>query len=425
MLTLLLPLALLSPVLADEPVDECPVQPDAYAQRVDAVRELVAFAEPGAEAELTQLELVLVACVDGPITQDTVVRLLLARGAYEHLREGGDPARGDNFLAWAASLGGAEAWDASYGPDVKKRFDAALKRKQGIGVLDLSFAEEVTVVSLDGEIIYEYGLVQVPEGRHVVQWNIGEAWRAEVVEVDAGARRLVGGGPPTPAPVVAPLPGEGEGEEDWREPRGTISVYLGGGADLVSGQAQYDGGGGAVEVTLPQISVEAWYKGLGWWLGVDGAFTGASSNSGLTMPRRAGFAGGLAWGERFSGRFGVGLVAATLPTATGVVAQPYMPTFENETAFGGRSLLELSFGEKVQGTVRGEGSLLSGGYSAGGGASVAAQVGPVKPSLGVEAGLLSRQGVDDPRYTRDESFEDLDRDRYNWIRVEAGLWYAF
>ena len=80
MLTLLLPLALLSPVLAQEPVDECPVQPDVYAQRVDAVRELVAFAEPSAEAELTQLELVLVACVDGPITRDTVVRLLLARG---------------------------------------------------------------------------------------------------------------------------------------------------------------------------------------------------------------------------------------------------------------------------------------------------------------------------------------------------------
>ncbi|MCB9797638.1 MAG: hypothetical protein H6741_33530 [Alphaproteobacteria bacterium] len=425
--TLLLSLALLMPAMAAEPADECPIQPDEYTARVDAVRELVAFAEPSAEAELTQLELLLVACVDGPVSRDTIVRLILAQGAYEILRDGGDAARGDRYLGWAATLGGPEAWDASYGPDVEKRFNAVARKKPGLAVLDLSFADEVTVVSVDGEVIYEYGLTQVKEGRHVVQWSTGERWFADVVEVEAGGRRLVGGGPPTPSVSLGgtPTPGEGE-EEDWREPLGTFSFFVGGGVDKVSGQAHYGGWGGGVDVLLPVATFEVWYKGMGWWLGVDGAFTGAASNSGLAMPRHAGFSGGLAWGERFSGRFGVGLVGATLPTTLSPTTETWAPpVYENAGVFGGRTSLELSFGDKIKGSVRGDAALLSGGLSVSGGAGVGVLLGPVRPYLGAQYGMLSRRGEDDAHYNGSEEFADIDRDQYNWIRAEGGLWYAF
>lgn len=421
----------------------CPetLAPEAFSKRVHGVRESVAFADPEAAKELETLHALLGGCVTGPLSREDIVALLLAEGAYEALREGGTAAKADRLLAWAVALGGAEAWDEAYGPDVQARFDAAVAKPKVTGKLDISFVVEPAVVSLDGEVIYEMGVRDVAAGMHVVQWLDGDKWKAEIVILDAGKRVTVGGGPPSADKVVVTPTNTTNNtnnntnnnavvveEEPPPLPTGGLSVGLSAGFDAARAQLHYDGIGAELNLLRPTLALGVRY-GDRLHGGLDARFSPAS-DSGMSYPRGLTLTGGYTLGGTFRASLDAGLAVAALPTVQDTAGEAGAGTFVHaqlagSPALGGVARLELAGGNALIGSVAVEAQFLTGGFSIEAIPTMRVRVNRFQPSLGLHLGQLSRVGTGDPRYDRDEAFASYDHDLYRWIRLEGGLWYSF
>jgi hypothetical protein len=179
----------------------CPERVDAagFKARVEAVREPVAFAEDSALNLIRRVEALVPECLDGPLETEDLAALWLARGAYEVLRPGGDPASAETYLTWAYVVGSSWAYDDIYGPQVLDIFEAVAAQLLPKGTLDFSFPPDAkpTLVYLNGDLLDRTGPLTMPAGMHLVQWKLGEQWVAQLVPLKENSRITVGGGPPT------------------------------------------------------------------------------------------------------------------------------------------------------------------------------------------------------------------------------------
>ena len=216
----MLALLLLSASLRAECVESIHV--DELSERVAALIEPVAFAEPKAAAELDALEgLLEQGCVRGAVSRELLGALFMARGAYELLSQG-DPALAERSLRYAAAL--TTPLESSYGAQVESAYRAATNKLQGEAIIELSFPQRPDVVLVDGEVLYAADERRLPLGAHLVQWTstvpargeagaLEETWGAAWVVLDEwGERVVVGGGSPLPeelptrATAKAPAP---------------------------------------------------------------------------------------------------------------------------------------------------------------------------------------------------------------------------
>ncbi|GEM_PF-5591392 len=168
-----------------------------FKARVDAVREPVAFAEDTAHDLIRAVEALVPDCLDGPVETEDLAALWLARGAYEILRPGGDPAIAEMRLTWAYVVGSSWAFDDIYGPQVLDRFEAVASQLLPKGTLDVSFPPEAlpSEVYLNGDRLDRRGPMAMPAGMHLLQWKTGETWQSALVPLRENSRITVGGGP--------------------------------------------------------------------------------------------------------------------------------------------------------------------------------------------------------------------------------------
>ena len=128
-----------SPVVHAQSI--CPERVDAegFRARVDAVREPVAFAEERAHQLIRDVEALVPDCLTGPVDTADLAALWLARGAFELLKEDGDPFIAETRLTWAYVVGSSWAYDDIYGPQVLDVFEEVASQLLPKGTLDLSF----------------------------------------------------------------------------------------------------------------------------------------------------------------------------------------------------------------------------------------------------------------------------------------------
>ncbi|MCP4805059.1 MAG: hypothetical protein GY884_06895 [Proteobacteria bacterium] len=178
--------------------DDCPSHPtpERFHDKVEAVKERVAFAEPDLISVLQDLEFVAANCVQGPILKEDLSGVLMARAAYAMLANG-DPTEADIYLWRAAGLAGAKANEPLYGPDVAAALIAVLADDAHPATLDITFRWDPSVLVLDGEVHYDLGLNDVAPGWHVVQWRAEDVWLSEAVVLEPGGYAHVGDGSPT------------------------------------------------------------------------------------------------------------------------------------------------------------------------------------------------------------------------------------
>ncbi len=183
--------------------DVCPERLDAagFKARVEAVREPVAFADPEAQRLIREIEALVPDCLAGPVETEDLAALWLARGAFEILRPGGDLEKADTRLTWAYVVGSSWAYDDIYGPQVLDRFETIASQLLPKGTLDLSFPEGVrpSAIYLNGDLMNRTGPILMSAGMHLVQWQVGDQWTAQLVPLRENSRLTVGGGLPTEA----------------------------------------------------------------------------------------------------------------------------------------------------------------------------------------------------------------------------------
>lgn len=170
--------------------------PERFHDKVEGVKERVAFAEPDLIPVLEDLEYVAGHCVQGPAAKADLTGVLMARAAYALLANG-DPTEADTYLRRAAALSGAKANEPLYGPDVSAALIAVLAEDGRTATLDITFKWDPSVLVLDGEVHYDLGPNEVPAGWHVVQWKADDVWLSDAVVLEPGGRAHVGDGTPT------------------------------------------------------------------------------------------------------------------------------------------------------------------------------------------------------------------------------------
>ena len=178
--------------------DNCPTRPDPdrFHDKVEAVKERVAFARPDLNPVLDELQLIADECIQGPAYVDDLASLQMARGAYALLADG-DPIKSEFHFRNAAALTGAKANEPLYGPEVSAALIAILAEDTRTAVLDITFQWEPVVLVLDGEVHYQYGPNDIPAGWHLVQWKAEDLWFSQAVQLKPGGRVHVGDGIPS------------------------------------------------------------------------------------------------------------------------------------------------------------------------------------------------------------------------------------
>lgn len=179
--------------------DDCPTRPDPdrFHDKVEAVKERVAFAEPDLTPVLDELQLIAEKCIQGPAYTDDLAALHMARGAYA-LFSIADPVLADVYFRNAAGLTGAKANEPLYGPEVSAALLNILAEDPRMAVLDITFQWEPVVLVLDGEVHYDYGANDISAGWHLIQWKAEDLWFSEAVQLSQGGRVHIGDGTPTP-----------------------------------------------------------------------------------------------------------------------------------------------------------------------------------------------------------------------------------
>ncbi len=400
--------------------DDCPTrpEPDRFHNKVEAVKERVAFAEPDLTPVLDELQLVAEKCIQGPAYIDDLAALHMARGAYALLANG-DPVLAEVYFVNAAALAGAKANEPLYGPEVSAALLAVLAQDSRTAVLDITFQWEPVVLVLDGEVHYDYGPNDVPAGWHLVQWKAEDLWFSEAVQLGPGGRAHVGDGIPSPDEVaigelVEDEPKRGRGGKDddlmvevrtgnraGREKRerpqtalppvlyapvedpGEVTAFASyhvARATVGVGSSTYDGLVGAADGRLRlrygnRLRVVA-------EIGM-----GAPSGAGrVSLSTRGRLYGAVAGGPGWSWQLAAGPVVGFLPGTLVPPTPEAEPTFAGQLAFGAGG--ELSVQLSVL-DVYARGAWLGGAIDAGVGGSYHINLGPVQVRLGLEARSLT------------------------------------
>lgn len=308
---------------------ECPLplEPEAVASRLEAVKDGVLFGEPAAASELAAIEASL-PCLNGPLDQAELAKLMLGQAAYGTFM-GTDSAV---YYQRAARLG---ASDPDYGPEVQAKLDAVEAAPQALLILD--FEPVPAVILVDGVITYSTGPREVESGWHIVQWLGDEGWQARVLDLQSNeeARISVRAAPAEVDPAAVAT------DEPLREktPRAPRSAGQGGAVasaamgyqltlSKLSEQGQvYEGLQGGPALVLRARSTGTWHVRAGAELvpGASGPRTGS--------PARAHLAAGWQQTE------GLGLGLALGPVLGGdsdlVAGLPgQAPSFDRGRAFG-------------------------------------------------------------------------------------------
>ncbi len=334
-MTLSLLALLLSP--AAQAQGQCAERVDAagFKARVEAVREPVAFAEDTAHDLIRNVEALVPDCLDGPVETSDLAALWLARGAYEILRPGGDPAIATERLTWAYVVGSSWAYDDIYGPQVLDQFEAVASQLLPKGTMDVSFPADArpSEVYLNGDKLERTGPLPMPEGMHLLQWKTGETWQATLVPLRENSRITVGGGPPTEGAGEEKKPTAYRAYDKKKDREAGISAAAfagyGGTRNWVN-----DGTSGFVGVTLaPAVRLEV--KALAvdvLRLRLVGGWTPGPMADQAPVLTRAGLLVGVHLGTSTGVDVQAGGAVAAMPVVTpGTAAEP---TFESDLAFG-------------------------------------------------------------------------------------------
>jgi hypothetical protein len=312
---------------------ECPVplEPEAMALRLEAVKDGVLFGEPAAKQELSAIEASL-PCLTGPLDQAELGKLMLGQAAYGTFM-------GQESSVYYQRAAGFGAGDPDYGPEVQAKLDAVQPSPPALLILD--FEPVPAVILVDGVITYSTGPRELASGWHIVQWLQDDGWQVRVLELGPSqeAEISVRAAPAPPVDQAAP---EQVLEKTPREPRtsdrGGLASAAAGYQLAVSkvgreGQS-YEGLQGGPVLVLRARTAGTWHLRLGAELspGASGARTGS--------PTRAHLAAG--WQQDH----GLGLGLAVGPVLGGasllvLQAAGEDPNFEPGRAWGAGVLIQL------------------------------------------------------------------------------------
>lgn len=331
---------------------EVPLEPEAVAARLDAVKEGVLFGEPAAQQELSAIEDSLV-CLNGPLDQAELGELMLAQAAYATFM-GSD---GTVYYQRAARLG---ATDPDYGVDVAAKVQAAVQPDPALLVLD--FEPVPAVMFVDGVITYSTGPRELSSGWHIVQWLGDVGWEVRVIELAPAGEETISVRTAPPPAATEPPPAAPPRDKAPRAPREGLaqaSAALGyqiARATLEQEGQVYDGLQGTPSAVLRVRTLGTWHLRAGAELGpfASGARTGS--------PARGHVAGG--WQQRegleLSASAGVLIAGASVLNAEGTGQDP---SFDSGRAFGAALVLSARPIEQVY--LELQGHWLPGGFGGG------------------------------------------------------------
>ena len=379
---------------------ECaaPLEPEAMALRLEAVKDGVLFGEPAAAAELSAIEASL-PCLSGPVDQAELGKLMLGQAAYGTFM-GTDSAV---YYQRAAALG---AGDSDYGPEVQAKLDAIAAPPPALLILD--FDPIPPVILVDGVITYSTGPREMASGWHIVQWLGDEGWQVRGMELGPSQEATISvrtaevpGVPEDPADVAQEKPPR---EARSKERGAVASVALGYQLALskLTEQGQlYEGLQGGPALVLRARTAGSLHLRLGAELvpGASGARTGS--------PARAHLAVG--WQQDQGPRLGLALgpvlggASSLVPSVSGLA-----PSFEPGRAWGLGLVTQVQPLDALYLEVQGE------WIDAGFGASVLAQMQLVE--LGSIPLLISVGG---------HHWQSAQAGRSSWVQVGLGSAFTF
>ena len=154
---------------------ECPVplEPEAMALRLEAVKDDVLFGEPSAKQELSAIEDSL-PCLNGPLDRRELGKLMLGQAAFGTFMS----LDSSVYYERAAALG---AGDLDYGPEVQAKLDGVQPAPPALLILD--FEPDPAVLLVDGVVTYTTGPREIASGWHIVQWLQDDGWQVRVLEL--------------------------------------------------------------------------------------------------------------------------------------------------------------------------------------------------------------------------------------------------
>lgn len=392
-------LALVGPALAAD----CPRTwtPDALHDELLALREAVAFAEPGVDKRLDDLDDALTRCLNGPVYPEDLAALYLARAAHTVLTSGEADAVARQRMIWAKAAGGV--WDPTYGPDVGAVFRSV--DATGKGAIQVEMHPGYAFV--DGRIVYTEGPHPVPAGRHFVQWDDPvKGWVGEWLEVSNGETASAGA-PLTPEdelePWVPPVMSGGSPPEETRAVASAgdglgLTARVGTGARRIGVLQELDGVQGIEgHISRPVLRVDARYSRAAWWGGVDLTLTPAADSVGFAWPRAFAVAGGVTLPVPVDLRVGLGAVVGSLPSLT-AAAPDVAPDFDSRTSVGLRLLGAVDAGETLGGGADLRAEWLGGSLTAELTPRARYTLGRWSPELRVPLGAMILLGAPGGRY---------------------------
>ena len=311
---------------------ECPVplEPEAMALRLEAVKDDVLFGEPSAKQELSAIEDSL-PCLNGPLDRRELGKLMLGQAAFGTFMS----LDSSVYYERAAALG---AGDLDYGPEVQAKLDGVQPGPPALLILD--FEPDPAVLLVDGVVTYTTGPREIASGWHIVQWLQDDGWQVRVLELGPNEEFEI-----SVRAVATPLPEQPPTEQVPKERREPLTVGRGGVASAAMGyqlaltkiqhqDQTYEGLQGGPALILRARSHGAWHLRLGAELspGASGARSGSSTRA------------HLAAGWQQDQGLGLGLaLGPVLGGASTLVAQAAGedPRFEPGRAWGTALIVQL------------------------------------------------------------------------------------
>lgn len=415
---------------------ECPerITPEALDARVRAMEEPVLFLEDDAYAALEAFEGLLDGCVDGALTPEQIARVWISVGAGDYLFSGSLRPEAELRLGSALALVGPQGWLEVFGPDAEQVYLRSSTVALGGALLYVGLPED-TVVVLDGNILYERGVVPTTPGLHLVQWMEGETWSGELLTLERGGRASPGGvpipedlgavevteasspgilqrlaarerpeRPPRERPEPSPEAPPAELAEPARVPAAptgfSVSATGAGGLGVLAGRVSNEGLGVNGAATRPLLHAEL-RAGTQWWGGADLTWAPAADN-GLPWPSGVavlggwrGAPGGLVMLEAGLGGLLSGVPVFEAPEDPPDPDEPFVASFDADRVKGLRISARATLLEprSVAGLPLTPGldthlDLASGLRVWELGPSLSTQLGPVQPGLSWTPGLL-------------------------------------
>jgi hypothetical protein len=352
---------------------------DALAQRL-----------PSAGPALVEL-IALLGCVDGPLFEEDLGALFLARGVSLY---SADKDKALDVLMWAASLGAS--WPEDFGGSTVREVYQGLEGRVGSpATLALQAAGGVDVVLVDGWVT-PAGEHPLAPGAHLVQWREDGEWSGQLVVVKSGATLAAG-----PAPSErARAPGEPG--PTWGAVALGMRFYQG---LIYDGYQEWDGGAWSPSLLLEgRLSPRS-----PWFLDADLALGAPARDERPPMASGVGALGGARLGDDAWIELALGGRAAVLPAVGPGLPGDAAPVFSESWRVGAAGQLGLG---ATDGPVGAELELAAAWY------------GPAWDATGCITGSLRLEQLE-PLMRARGGFMGVEAARgavsqYAWFGVEAG-----